>query len=210
MSQTITELRTLTKDESAILLNLNWSEERTSWQKTKDGRSYPYHYQMISFDNAGLEAVNVLTDKNPAPKERFLDSGGVFLFSMGDSALFKSKKYVPKKRTPEQQSQLQADRAGLGGGESTSTKVDWDAVHKRQEERDKRFDEKHEESMTAMDNLIGVISQLDSHIVDLARIIVKQQENQVQRLYRCKRKNLHRFSLTSLMRQIAATETQRD
>lgn len=160
-AQAAQEQKQLTQAQSALVYNLPWSEEKTKWIQKKDGSgSFPYRYQMISFDNAGSQVVEMFHGFNLGPKEAIADISGVYEYTVGDSALFKRKKFVRKERTPEEKAQLQADRTGFVGGSGTYS----EGAKKGHEENVQM----HKEFMQKMDEVLLALKAVEDALYVVA------------------------------------------
>ncbi len=144
----------LTQEQSKIADNLPWSEEQTKWIETRTGKKFPLKYKYCSFDDAGLEAVQMFHGLGLAEKEKVKNFAGIYEYGVGRDRLFKNNVKTESSWTPERKQQWQQDTAS----EETTTVVSsvgttpagedkWDKIRSRQEERDKEFETRHKESM---------------------------------------------------------------
>lgn len=161
MSQQTTEKR-LTQEQSALFDNLPWGEEITKWvdSKSKPGSKFPVRYKQCLFNDAPNEAVGIFMSLGLSERERIPNFSGIYQYGIGKDRFFQSKPYVKKTRTPEEQAQLQADRAGLEG---TTTKTDY-------QERQNAIQQAHDENMVASEANTKAINRLAEAIENLARI----------------------------------------
>lgn len=154
--------KTLTQEQSKIFDNLPWGEEKVKWFESKAGNKYPKKWKECSFEQAPEEAQQIFIQLGVEEKERLRSYSGIYEYGVGRDRFFQSKPYTPKTRTPEEQAQLQSDRAGLAG--TTRQTVDWDKIHTRQEERDKEYEQRHQETQILNRALLDTIALLIQEI----------------------------------------------
>ena len=173
----------LTQEESAVLDNLPWSEEKgTTINYTKNGepRSFYKKYRDIKYGDNTLEAQNIFARYGVVKVENF---SGIWSYYAGKTGI--TQEAVNKKKS--------------GGGtysgvssSSTYTKtsnVDWDKrnaeIKKGHEENMKAHEEfmiahtedmdAHTQNIQALNNLIGVISDLNNTMRETNRILEREK-----------------------------------
>ena len=98
--------------------------------------------------------------------------------SSGSFTVFRN--YI-KKTDPATQKFRRETRASLEGTSGGNTEDKWDKIRARNEERDKAFEKRHQDSMDKMDDLIGILRVVDegnrntlsTNIVNLTRAILE-------------------------------------
>lgn len=132
---------------------------------SKSGKAYywfwdelPGHIKIDLRQEDGFKLEEQGPDAKYSYSVKRNDKGGFTVF----------RNFIGKRASPEVRAQRVEDRASLGG---VSSNTKWDEIHARQEERDKAFQERHDESMFAINALTEQIGILNKNIPDLCRQI---------------------------------------
>lgn len=119
-----------------------------------------------------------LIRKQADEKGYIYDEEGIYKYKLSTNGDFinRYKKAKGGKMSAERLAQLRSDREGLGGSSGgTANKEYWDQVKKDREARDRKYDEKHEETKTMFNNLIGVISDLNNTMLETNRLLEREK-----------------------------------
>lgn len=175
----------LTQEESAVLFGLKgWTLTSKDIPK-KAGGTWHKEFEVIEFNDSTLEAQNILAGYGLGLYDKADDFGGVFRYTIGPKGTLEKEVIKSKSGwTQQQKDQRNEDDRGLG----TRQTVNWDEVNRKREERDKKFDVKHDESMQRFDDLIFIIKgqgDITTHNTEAIDNLTKEVANlcrQIQNL----------------------------
>ena len=154
----------LSQEQSAVLFSITgWTPTSKDIPKRDGSGTWNKKYEVITFNDSTLEAQNILAAYGLGLYDKAEDSGGVFRYTIGPGNTL--EKEVIKKGgswTVERKAQRNEDEKGLEGPIPTASTINkqeyWDKRQEEQKERDKGFQERHEESQMLFRALLDAVN----------------------------------------------------